>query len=125
MLIKIRALAHKYSRSGQGVPPSPSIALQVKRDHIAQSVAETANDLFYLLILIPLSLALALFHAPSVAVFISAAAAIVPLAEWIRRATEQVAGHAGSMIGGLLNVTFSNSAELILALLVLRSGNVA
>lgn len=79
----------------------------------------------YLLLLIPLSLLLYFFHAPSVAVFATAAAAIVPLAEWIRRATEQVAGHAGSMIGGLLNVTFGNSAELILALLVLRSGNVA
>jgi Ca2+:H+ antiporter len=79
----------------------------------------------YLLILIPISLALAYFHAPPAVIFITAAGAIVPLAEWIRRATEQVAEHAGSMIGGLLNVTFGNSAELILALLVLRSGNVA
>lgn len=78
----------------------------------------------YLLLLVPLSLALAYFHAPPVYVFLSAAAAIIPLAEWVRRATEQVAEHAGSVIGGLLNVTFGNSAELILAIFVLRSGNI-
>jgi Ca2+:H+ antiporter len=63
------------------------------------------------------------FHAPPLLVFICAALAIVPLAEWIRRATEQVAEHAGSVIGGLLNVTFGNSAELILAIFVLSAGN--
>lgn len=76
----------------------------------------------YLLLLIPLSLALAYFHAPPWLVFATAAASIIALAEWIRRATEQMAAHAGSVIGGLLNVTFANSAELILAILVLRSG---
>src|SRR5918912_1305960 len=47
----------------------------------------------------------------------------VSLAEWMRRGTEQIALRAGSVIGGLLNVTFGNMAELILALIVLRSGN--
>jgi Ca2+:H+ antiporter len=55
-------------------------------------------------------------------VFAVAAAAINPLADWIRRATEQVAARAGSAIGGLLNVTFGNAAELILALFVLLAG---
>ncbi|HEV7857900.1 MAG TPA: calcium/proton exchanger [Pyrinomonadaceae bacterium] len=77
----------------------------------------------YLLLLIPLSLALHYFGAPPLFVFISAALSIIPLAEWIRRATEQVAEHAGSVIGGLLNVTFGNSAELILAIFVLSAGN--
>jgi Ca2+:H+ antiporter len=77
----------------------------------------------YLLLLIPLSLALHYFGAPPLWVFISAALSIIPLAEWIRRATEQVAEHAGSVIGGLLNVTFGNSAELILAIFVLSAGN--
>ena len=58
-------------------------------------------------------------------VFAAAAAAIVPLGTWIRRATEQVAERAGPAIGGLLNVTFGNAAEFILALFVLRSGNTA
>jgi Ca2+:H+ antiporter len=76
-----------------------------------------------LLLLVPISIALAFFHAPPAVVFATSAASIIPLAEWIRRATEQVAEHAGSVIGGLLNVTFSNSAELILAIFVLYAGN--
>ena len=76
-----------------------------------------------LLLLVPLSLALAYLHASPLWVFGTAAAAIIPLAEWIRRATEQVADRAGSSIGGLVNVTFGNAAELILALFVLTSGN--
>jgi Ca2+:H+ antiporter len=56
-------------------------------------------------------------------VFGTGAAAIIPLGGWIRRATEQVALRAGPAIGGLLNVTFGNAAEFILALFVLRSGN--
>jgi Ca2+:H+ antiporter len=77
----------------------------------------------YLLLLIPASLALYYLHAPPLAVFAAAALAIVPLAEWMRRATEQIALRAGSVVGGLLNVTFGNMAELILALIVLRTGN--
>src|ERR1051325_2268955 len=76
----------------------------------------------YLLLLVPVSLALAYFGAPPLLIFITASLAIVPLAEWIRRGTEQLAAHTGSVIGGLLNVTFGNSAELILALFVLRAG---
>jgi Ca2+:H+ antiporter len=76
-----------------------------------------------LLLLVPVSIGLHYFHAPELIVFFAAALAIVPLAEWIRRATEQLAEHAGSAIGGLVNVTFGNAAELILALFVLSSGN--
>ena len=76
------------------------------------------------LALVPLSLALEYFEAPSTLVFLGAAAAIVPLADWIRRGTEQLARIAGPAIGGLLNITFGNVAELILALFVLRTGNV-
>jgi Ca2+:H+ antiporter len=41
------------------------------------------------------------------------------LADWLRRATDQLAEPAGSTIGGLLNISFGNTAELILALFVL------
>lgn len=77
-----------------------------------------------LLLLTPASLALEyLFHVPPLWVFITSTLAIVPLAEWIRRATEHLAEHAGAAVGGLLNVTFGNTAELILALFVLAAGN--
>jgi Ca2+:H+ antiporter len=77
----------------------------------------------YLLLLVPLSLVLAyVVHAAPVLVFLSAGLAIIPLAVWIQRGTEQVAHRAGRSIGGLLNVTFGNAAELILALFVLMAG---
>ncbi|MEO8000161.1 MAG: calcium/proton exchanger [Gemmatimonadaceae bacterium] len=80
--------------------------------------------LFYaLLLLIPASLALEyLVHAPAIWVFGVALLAIIPLAEFIRRATENLSRVAGSAIGGLLNITFGNIAELIIALFVLHAG---
>jgi Ca2+:H+ antiporter len=76
----------------------------------------------YLLLFVPLSLALAYLHVSSIWIFISATAAIIPLAEGIRLATEQIAERSGTAIGGLLNVTFGNMPELILALVLLHSG---
>jgi Ca2+:H+ antiporter len=79
-----------------------------------------------LLVLVPISLVLAMIDAvPRVLVFATAILAIVPLAEWVRNATEHVAARAGSTIGGLLNVTFGNAPELILALFVLSGGHTA
>jgi Ca2+:H+ antiporter len=78
-----------------------------------------------LLLFVPISVVLAYgLHAPSPWIFTTAILGIIPLAEWIRRATEQVAHRAGSAIGGLLNVTFGNLAELIIALFILHAGNV-
>src|SRR5690348_5987947 len=77
-----------------------------------------------MLVLVPVSLTLSLFGAvPRSVVFLSATLAIIPLAEWVRRATEQVAARAGSAIGGLMNVSFGNAPELILALFVLYNGH--
>lgn len=83
-----------------------------------------AKDPFvYLLALVPVSLAVAyLFQVGPVWVFATGVVAIVPLAEWIRRSTEHLAAQLGSTIGGLLNVSFGNAAELILALFVLATG---
>jgi len=79
-----------------------------------------------LLLLVPVSLLLAYVDAvPRAVVFVVSILAIVPLAEWVRRATEHVAARAGSAIGGLLNVSFGNAPELILALFVLYGGHVA
>jgi Ca2+:H+ antiporter len=79
-----------------------------------------------LLLLVPISLVLAFIDAvPRALVFVVAILAILPLAEWVRRATEHVAARAGSAVGGLLNVSFGNAPELILALFVLYGGHVA
>jgi Ca2+:H+ antiporter len=55
-------------------------------------------------------------------VFISSSVAIIPLAGWKGRATEWMAEHLGPGIGGLLNATFGNAAELIIAIMALRAG---
>jgi Ca2+:H+ antiporter len=74
-----------------------------------------------LLLFVPLSLALHRFDlGGSTWIFLSGLVAIGVLADWVRRGTEQVAEHAGSAIGSLLNVSFGNAAELVLALFVLR-----
>ncbi len=52
-----------------------------------------------------------------------ATAAIIPLAEWIRRATEQLARRSGPAVGGLLTVSFGNTAEFVIMLFVLASGH--
>src|SRR5947207_8048809 len=77
-----------------------------------------------MLIFVPLSLALAFFHAPPVWVFLSACLAIVPLAGFMGTATEELAKYRGQAVGGLLNATFGNATELIIALVALHSGQV-
>jgi len=55
-------------------------------------------------------------------IFISSALAIVPLAGWMGRATEHLAERTGEGVGGLLNATFGNAAELIIGIAALRAG---
>jgi Ca2+:H+ antiporter len=77
----------------------------------------------WLLIFVPI--AVVLEHvAPERAlwIFLASAVAIMPLAGWMGHATEQLAERTGEGIGGLLNATFGNAAELIIALAALRSG---
>src|SRR5438270_8653631 len=62
------------------------------------------------LFFIPVSLALRyLLDVQPIWIFVAGAAAIGVLADWVRRATEQLAHRAGATIGGLLNVSFGNS----------------
>jgi Ca2+:H+ antiporter len=55
-------------------------------------------------------------------IFAASALAIVPLAGWMGHATEHLAARTGEGVGGLLNATFGNAAELIIALAALRAG---
>ena len=82
-----------------------------------------APSLDWLFLFIPITVALE--HAGSVSppiVFFSAALAIVPIARLIVLATEQLATRTGDAVGGLLNATFGNAPELIIALVALRAG---
>jgi len=81
------------------------------------------NPMNWLLAFVPISVILE--HADKVSapvVFFSAALAIIPIAALIVRATEQLAVRTGDAVGGLLNATFGNAPELIIALVALKAG---
>ncbi|MES2462797.1 MAG: calcium/proton exchanger [Armatimonadota bacterium] len=78
--------------------------------------------LILMVIFVPTSVALEVFHANPALVFAAAAMAIIPLAGFMGQATEQLAKHLGSMVGGLLNATFGNMTELIIAIFAVRAG---
>ena len=61
-------------------------------------------------------------HASAPLVFLLAGLALVPLAMLIVHATEEIAARTGPAIGGLLNATFGNLPELIIAMVALRAG---
>jgi Ca2+:H+ antiporter len=76
----------------------------------------------YLGIFIPVAVALELAHAGPVLVFAAAALAVIPCAAVMGEATEAIAARTGPGIGGLLNVTFGNAPELIIAFFALLEG---
>src|SRR3954464_5002039 len=55
-------------------------------------------------------------------IFFSSCLGIIPAAAWVGKATEQLADRVGEGIGGLLNATFGNAAELIITIVALRAG---
>ena len=79
-------------------------------------------SLDWLFVFLPVTVVLDRLEVSAPIVFFSAALAIVPIARMIVRATEQIAMRTGDAIGGLLNATFGNAPELIIALVALRSG---
>jgi Ca2+:H+ antiporter len=72
--------------------------------------------------LIPVAIALDLANASAEAIFATSALGIIPTAALMGRATEELAARSGPGIGGLLNVTFGNAPELIIALFALGEG---
>ncbi len=71
---------------------------------------------------VPLALALQLASASPSLIFAASAVGIVPTAALMAEATEQLAARAGPGIGGLVNVTFGNAPELIIAIFALADG---
>jgi Ca2+:H+ antiporter len=80
------------------------------------------NALQLLLVFIPIAILAEWLHWGPLAVFGCAGLAIVPLAGLMGRATEELAARLGAGIGGLLNATFGNAAELIIAFVALQRG---
>jgi len=75
-----------------------------------------------LLLFVPVSFYLGLTHASPTAVFVVSCLAILPLAGLMGEATEHLTHHTGPSVGGLLNASFGNAAELIIAFIALRAG---
>jgi len=83
-------------------------------------------SLDWLLVFVPIAIAVRYVPAwhNGTALFIVSALAIIPIAGWMGHATEQLAHRMGEGIGGLLNASFGNAAELIIALMALRAGHI-
>lgn len=78
-----------------------------------------------LLLFVPISIAAHFLEWGAAVVFVTSCIAIVPLAAWMGTATEEIAVVAGPTLGGLLNATFGNATELIIALIALNAGLVS
>jgi Ca2+:H+ antiporter len=79
-------------------------------------------SLNWLLVLAPVSIVGKLVFHQDLLVFLTAAGAVIPLAWMIGNGTEELALHAGPRVGGLLNATFGNVTELIIAIFLLLKG---
>src|SRR5262245_5990716 len=93
---------------------------EVRRTPFNQFLRSPMN---WLLLFIPLTIALEhLTHVSAPVLFFMAALAIIPIAAQIVHATEQISTRTGDAIGGLLNATFGNAPELIIAMVALKAG---
>jgi Ca2+:H+ antiporter len=94
-----------------------SIARQLSR-------SVTGSWLNVLLVVAPVSWFLAIQGNTSLWLFIAAAVSLIPAAGLIGEATEELANRSGATLGGFLNATFGNAAELIIAVVALRAHHV-
>jgi Ca2+:H+ antiporter len=80
------------------------------------------RPLYWLLILLPLAILLPAAGASPSIILLAAALAIIPLAGLLGQATEVLAAYSGPRLGGLLNATLGNAAELIITIIAIREG---
>src|SRR5918992_5086148 len=76
----------------------------------------------WLLVFVPVALVLRFAHGDPIAIFVTSAVAILPLAGLIGHATEDLAARVGPQKGGLLNATFGNVTEMIIAFFLILEG---
>jgi Ca2+:H+ antiporter len=79
-------------------------------------------SVYWLLVFVPISVVARVLGWQSLIVFTSACLAIIPLAALIGRSTASLAIHSGPRVGGLLNATFGNFTELIVAIMLVSAG---
>jgi Ca2+:H+ antiporter len=78
-------------------------------------------NLNLLLVFVPIAIVGEFLHWPPLLIFVLSALAIVPLASLIGQATEELAAHTGPRLGGFLNATLGNAAELIITIFAIRA----
>jgi Ca2+:H+ antiporter len=78
--------------------------------------------LYLLFIFTPIAIALEFIHVSHIVIFVISSIALIPLAKLIGDSTEQLSLHYGSTVGSLLNVTFGNAAEIIIAIVAINAG---
>src|SRR5262245_29518485 len=93
-----------------------------RRDGLAGFLLSAQGWPYLLTPFIVAAVALELAHASATLVFACAALGIIPTAALMGLATEELAARSGPGIGGFLNVTFGNAAELIIAVFLLAEG---
>jgi Ca2+:H+ antiporter len=90
---------------------------------LLKSVKLTKSSAIYiLLIFAPIAAGLEFAHADHLVLFVLSAIALIPLAKLIGDSTEHLATHYGPTAGSLLNVTFGNAAEIIIAVVAISAG---
>ncbi len=81
-----------------------------------------SSAIYILLIFAPIAAASELVHADHLVLFVVSAIALIPLAKLIGDSTEHLATYYGPTAGSLLNVTFGNAAEIIIAVVAISAG---
>lgn len=118
MSAKRRKRAHGHG--GQHSIDRPDEAVEERHEHAKKGFF--SSRLYWLLVFVPLSSALELLGMPKLWLFVTSGLALVPLASLISNSTEEISEHTGPRIGGLLNATFGNAPELIIAIMAIRAG---
>ena len=81
-----------------------------------------SSIIYFLLIFVLIAIVLEYIHAEQLILFVVAAISLIPLAKLIGDSTEHLASHYGTTLGSLLNVTFGNAAEIIIAIVAINAG---
>src|SRR5689334_1506417 len=124
----VRCASHVRTRTARTLAPARPLPHSARAMSRAAAVTQRppvfthTNVMRALLIFVPLAIVAEYAHWSALVVFIFAALAIVPLAGLMGRATEELAAKLGAGVGGLLNATFGNAAELIIAFAALERG---
>ncbi len=106
-------MAKEVSQPGASVAPKPSVNPIVS---LVRDSSGFERAIYAMLLFIPLAFVAEFAHFDPTLVFFSSCLGITPLAKIMGTATEELAVKTGSGIGGLLNATFGNAVELIIAI---------